>query len=90
MVAQAPSVTIRYLVRVAGSLSNVVTEAVRDRFGSVDVRRYPTSTVLAVGVRDQPGLRSLLVTLFDVGHEVLSITQEEDPPLDETNIGEGA
>jgi hypothetical protein len=89
MVAQAPSVTIRYLVRVAGSLSNVVTEAVRDRFGSVDVRRYPTSTVLAVGVPDQPGLRSLLVTLFDVGHEVLSITQE-DPPLDETNIGEEA
>jgi hypothetical protein len=82
-------VTIRYLVRVAGSLSHVVTEAVRDRFGPVDVRRYPTSTVLAVGVPDQPGLRSLLVTLFDVGHEVLSITRE-DPSTDQTTIGEGA
>jgi len=72
-------VTARYLVRVAGPVSRIVTEAVVDRFGAVDVRRYPSSTVLAVHVPDQSGLRSLLVTLFDVGHEVLSITQEVDP-----------
>jgi len=72
-------VTARYLVRVAGPLSHIVSEAVADRFGAVDVRRYPSSTVLAVHLPDQSGLRSLLATLFDVGHEVLSITREHDP-----------
>lgn len=68
--------TTRYLVRVAGPLSRVVTEAVTDRFGPLDVHREATSTVLAVPVPDQPGLRSLLTALFDFGHEVLSVSQE--------------
>jgi hypothetical protein len=72
-------VTVRYLVRVAGPMSRIVTDAMADRFGAVDVRWYPSSTVLSVQVPDQSGLRSLLATLFDVGHEVLSVTQEDSP-----------
>ena len=81
--------TARYLVRVAGPLSRVATEAVAGRFGPVDVRQYPSSTVLGVQVPDQPALRSLLATLFDVGHEVLSITQE-DPTTELDTPGGGA
>ena len=81
--------TVRYLVRVAGPMSRIVTEAVADRFGSVEVHRYSSSTVLSVQVPDQPGLRSLLVTLFDVGHEVLSITQE-DPRAELDTPGGGS
>ena len=68
--------TTRYLVRVAGPLSHVVTQAVSDRFGPLDVCREAASTVLAVPVPDQPALRSLLTALFDFGHEVLSISRE--------------
>jgi hypothetical protein len=73
-------VTTRYLVRVAGPLSCVVTDVVTDRFGPLDVRREAASTVLAVPVADQPGLRSLLTALFDFGHEVLSVTREDPQP----------
>ena len=69
--------TTRYLVRVAGPLSHVVTQAVSDRFGPLDVCREAASTVLAVPVPDQPALRSLLTALFDFGHEVLSISRED-------------
>ncbi len=71
--------TTRYLVRVAGPLSRVVAQAVTDRFGPLDVQREASSTVLAVRVPDQPGLRSLLTALFDFGHEVLSVTRRTGP-----------
>jgi hypothetical protein len=70
-------VTTRYLVRVAGPLSRVVTDTVSDRFGPLDVHREAASTVLAVPIPDQPGLRSLLTALFDFGHEVLSVSRED-------------
>jgi hypothetical protein len=69
-------------------MSRIVTEVVADRFGAVEVRRYPSSTLLSVQVPDQPVLRSLLVTLFDVGHEVLSITQEDLEAELDTSGGE--
>ncbi|HVD21607.1 MAG TPA: hypothetical protein VNC23_00805 [Lapillicoccus sp.] len=69
--------TVRYLVRVAGPVSRVVTDTVTERFGPVEVRRDEFGSVLAVRVRDQPALRSLLAVLFDVGHDVVSVNRDE-------------
>jgi hypothetical protein len=70
--------TARYLVRVAGPVSRVVTDTVAERFGPVEVRSDQAGSVLAVRVRDQPALRSLLTVLFDVGHDVVSVNREEE------------
>ena len=69
--------TSRYRLLVTGRLPETVQELVADRFGpSAVVVTGRRGTVVDVAA-DQAALRALLTLLWDVGHEVHSVSRSD-------------
>jgi len=64
-----------YLLVVAGSLSAAFARTVQDRFEYVRVTAGRSHTVIECSIRDQSALRALLTQVWDVGGEVLLVSQ---------------
>jgi len=74
--------TSRYQLLVTGRLPETVKELVGDRFGpSAVVVTDARCTVVDVDA-DQAALRALLTLLWDVGHEVQSLSRSDRRPED--------
>jgi len=67
-------------VTVAGPLPGSLARVIRARFAGVAIRPGTQRTALELDAADQPALRALLTLLWDVGHDVLSVTTEETLP----------
>jgi hypothetical protein len=63
-------------VALAGPLATTVADAVVARFDDVALRQQGSFTVLDGVVTDQPGLRALLILLWDHGHDVVSLSSQ--------------
>lgn len=72
--------TTTYRVTVAGPLPGSLAGVIRSRFAGVTIRPGTRRTALELDAVDQPALRALLTLLWDVGHDVLSVTIEETTP----------
>ena len=64
-----------YLLVVAGSMSSAFARTVQDRFEYVRVTAGGSHTVLECFIRDQSTLRALLTQVWDVGGEILLLSQ---------------
>jgi hypothetical protein len=73
-------VNATYRVTVAGPLPGSLAGVIRARFAGVSIRPGTGRTALELDAVDQPALRALLTLLWDVGHDVLSVTTEETTP----------
>ena len=71
--------TSRYQLLVTGRLPDTVKELVDDRFGPSAVVTDARCTVVDIQA-DQAALRALLTLLWDVGHEVHSISRADRRP----------
>jgi hypothetical protein len=72
--------TVRYRLVIAGPVAQWLTDTIADRFGGVSISAAANGTVLEVVEADQPALRALLTLLWDVGHDVLSLSAEKEWP----------
>lgn len=72
--------TTTYRVTVAGPLPGSLAGVIRSRFAGVAIRPGTRRTALELDAVDQSALRALLTLLWDVGHDVLSVTTEETTP----------
>ena len=72
--------TLRYRLRIFGSLPGATLEALRNRFRIDGVSVEPISTVLSGQLFDQPALRSLLILIWDSGAGVKSLEIEDVSP----------
>ena len=64
-----------YQLTIAGRLPDSVTETIVARFGDdIRIGSVGGRATLNVEAIDQPALRALLITLWDFGHEVLSVS----------------
>jgi hypothetical protein len=64
----------RYRLLVTGRLPRMVTELVADRFGPAAVIDAEESLTVVDIEGDQATLRALLTLLWDVGHDVRSVS----------------
>jgi hypothetical protein len=64
-----------YFVVVAGPMSAAFARTVEDRFECVRVAPGRSHTVVECSIRDQSALRALLTQVWDVGGEVLLVSQ---------------
>ena len=64
-----------YLLVVAGPMPLVLSQTVQDRFDDVRVAAGGCHTVIECSISDQSALRALLTQLWDVGGEVLLVSQ---------------
>jgi hypothetical protein len=70
--------TSRFEVQVSGRVPQGLTGAIGARFGAINVRERPASTVLSGSVADQAAVRALLTLIWDTGGTVLSVTVDPD------------
>jgi len=75
-----PPHSSRYRLSVTGRLPKMVTELVADRFGSAAVISADESRTVVDIDGDQAALRALLTLLWDVGHDVRSVSRSGVPP----------
>jgi hypothetical protein len=60
---------------VAGRIAHAAADIIDARFGSAaSIHPYGTDTAIDLAA-DQPSLRALVTLLWDVGHDLLSISQ---------------
>ncbi len=64
-----------YFMVVAGRVPSGLSHAVQDQFDDVRVAPGQSHTVIECSVSDQSALRVLLTQLWDVGSEVLLVSQ---------------
>jgi hypothetical protein len=69
----------RYRLLVTGRLPKTVTDVVTDRFGPASIQADEGITVVDIDA-DQASLRALLTLLWDIGHDVPSISRRTDLP----------
>jgi hypothetical protein len=72
--------TSRYQLRVTGRFPETLRELVDDRFGPAAVVVTDARCTVVDIDADQAALRALLTLLWDVGHEVHSISRSEHRP----------
>lgn len=65
----------RYRLLVTGRLPKMVTDLVADRFGSAAAIDADEKRTVVDFDGDQAALRALLTLLWDVGHDVRSVTR---------------
>jgi hypothetical protein len=64
-------------VTVAGPLSTAATRALRSQYGrALSIDRVDHESVLQLDGLDQPAIRGLLTLLWDLGHEVVTVTNQ--------------
>jgi len=64
-------------VTVAGPLSAAATRALRSQFGrALSIDRVDHVSVLDLDGLDQPAIRGLLTLLWDLGHDVVTVTNQ--------------
>lgn len=72
-----PAATVRCRVAVAGPLSAVATRALRAQYGqALSIDRVDRETVLDLDGLDQSAVRGLLTLLWDLGHDVVVVTNQ--------------
>ncbi len=76
--SMTPPRSSRYRLLVTGRLPTTVTELLADRFGSAAVIDGDASRTVIDIDGDQASLRALLMLLWDVGHDVPSISRCRD------------
>ena len=64
-----------YFLVVGGPMSTAFARTVQDRFEYVRVVTGRSHTVIECSIRDQSALRALLTQVWDVGGEVLLVSQ---------------
>jgi hypothetical protein len=60
----------------AGPLSEQARAAIDDRFTATTVTSHAATTVVELACADQPAVRAVLTLLWDLGHNVLSLTHD--------------
>lgn len=72
-----PAVTARCRVTVAGPLSQAATRALQGQYGqALNIDRVDRETVLDLNGLDQPAVRGVLTLLWDLGHDVVAVTNQ--------------
>jgi hypothetical protein len=72
-----PAMTARCRVTVAGPLSQAATRALQGQYGqALSIDRVNRETVLDLDALDQPAIRGVLTLLWDLGHEVVAVTNQ--------------
>jgi hypothetical protein len=76
---------------ITGRLPQTVTEILADRFGSAAAVIHADQRRTVVDIDgDQAALRALLTLLWDVGHDVPSISRYKDVPRRPTADSDGS
>ncbi len=70
-----PPLSSRYRLSVTGQLPKMVIELVADRFESAAVFNVDENCTVVDIDGDQAALRALMTLLWDVGHDVRSVSQ---------------
>ena len=74
-----------YRLVVAGRLSHLLVDTIDARFGAAASIRPSGGDTAVLLTADQSALRALLTLLWDVGHELVTVTGcPADPARDET------
>ncbi|MDT7576206.1 MAG: hypothetical protein QOH17_2539 [Pseudonocardiales bacterium] len=60
----------------AGPLSEPARAAIDDRFTATTITSDAATTVVELACADQPAVRAVLTLLWDLGHNVLSLTHD--------------
>ena len=72
-----PAVNPRFRVIVAGPLSAGATRALQAQYGqALTIDRVDRETVLDLDGLDQPAIRGVLTLLWDLGHDVVAVTNQ--------------
>jgi hypothetical protein len=69
-------VTQQCRIVLAGPLSAPARDAIDDRFTGTTITSHASTTVVELACVDQPGVRAVLTLLWDLGHDVLSLTHD--------------
>lgn len=72
-----PAVTAHCRVTVAGPLSQAATRALESQYGqALSIDHVNRETVLDLNGLDQPAIRGVLTLLWDLGHNVVAVTNQ--------------
>jgi hypothetical protein len=61
---------------VDGPLSRSAQVAIGDRFSATTMTSTGSTTVVELACVDEPAVRAVLILLWDLGHNVLSLTHD--------------